>query len=96
MPEEIAATPGWTDERLDRAFAALPANPEVAQARNAYEACLAARKAPATPSDMLGAEFQACRPALHQALRHAGIEDGVMDDLNLALEAVEAEIAEGS
>ena len=96
MTEEIASTPGWTDDRLDRVFAHLPQTPVIAAARGAYESCLAANKAPAAPSDMLGAEFAGCRPALHQALRQAGIGSADLDRLNQALEAVEAEIADGS
>ncbi len=96
MTEEIAATPGWTGNRLDSVFAGLPQTPEMRAGRDAYEACLAARKAPAAPSDLLGAEFAPCRPALHQVLRDAGMDDAALARLNLALEAVEAEIASGS
>ena len=96
MTEDIAATPGWVDQRLDQVFAALPGSPAVAAARDGYAACLAARKAPAAPSDMLGAEFERCRPALHQALRAAGVPPETLDALETALEAIEAEIAGGS
>jgi len=96
LTEEIVATPGWTDDRLDSVFATLPANAAVDAARNAYEACLAVSKSPAAPSDLLGSEFAHCRPALHQALRAAGVDEQGLSRLNLALEAVEAEIAAGS
>ena len=96
MPENIPATPGWTDSRLDTVFASLPETPELIAAREDYETCLAGRKAPSTPSDMLGAEFNGCREALRAALRRAGIEDLQLAALDSALEAVEAEIAIGS
>lgn len=96
MPEEIAATPGWTDDRLDVVFAELPAGPEMTRARDAYEACLAARKSPSSPSDMLGAEFAPCRPPLHEALREAGLDAAALERVNQRLEAIEAEIAADS
>lgn len=93
MTEEIAATPGWLDERLDEVFAALPRTQPVLEARAAYADCLAARKAPAAPSDMLGDETEPCHQALLRALRQADVE---APGLHLALEAVEAELAEDS
>ena len=96
MTEEIAATPGWTDNRLDQVFAGLPDTDAVAAARVAYEDCLASRKAPAAPSDMLGTEFAPCRSGLHAALRQAGVDEARLERLEQALEAVEAEIASGS
>ena len=96
MTEEIAATPGWVDERLDKLFAPLPTSPAVTAACRAYAVCLGSRKAPAAPSDMLGAEFEACRPALHRALQQAGVDAGVVAGLEGGLEALEAEIAADS
>ena len=96
MTEEIAATPGWIADRLDQVFAGLPGTGAVGAARAAYEDCLAARKAPAAPSDMLGTEFASCRPGLHAALRQAGVDEARLERLEQALEAVEAEIAAGS
>ena len=93
MTEEIVSTPGWVDEKLDELFAPLPATPEVTAARNAYANCLATRKAPAAPSDMLGAEFEACRPALRRSLQGAGVDTGELMQLEAGLEALEAEIA---
>lgn len=92
----MAATPGWAASGLDDAFATLPASPAVAAARNAYAECLAARKAPAAPSDMLGAEFEGCSSQLRRALMGAGIAAPDLDRVLAALEAVEAEIAGGS
>ncbi len=94
MTEEIAATPAWAEERLDEVFAGLP--PATKAARNAYLACLASRKSPAAPSDLLGAEFEGCRMNLRRALMAAGVEHGVLDRIDPALEALEAEVADGS
>ena len=93
MTEEIPATPGWVDERLDHVFAALPPGAEVAAARRSYSDCLARDKAPAAPSDMLGAEFAECRPRLRVALLSAGIDHAALSELDAALETLEAEIA---
>jgi hypothetical protein len=95
VPEEIAATPGWVDERLDELFSALPRDPEVEAVRLAYSSCLAACKSPSVPSDMLGAEFNDCRATLHLALRAAGIGPE-LQALEGGLEALEAEIASDS
>ena len=96
MPEEIAATPGWVDGRLDEAFAGLPGSPAVSTARDRYAACLAGEKSPSAPTDNLGAEFNGCRSALMTALAEAGVDDATMAALDARLEAVEAEVAEGS
>ena len=93
MTEEIAATPGWVDARLDEVFAALPRTGAVAAARAAYADCLARRKAPAAPSDMEGAETEPCHQALLRALRQADVD---APGLHAALEALEAELAEDS
>ena len=94
MTEEIAATPGWVEQRLDEAFAGLPAS--AGSAREAYGACLGHRKAPAAPSDLLGAEFNGCRAALRRALAGAGLDGDTVAQLDRRLEALEAEIAEDS
>lgn len=96
MPEEIAATPGWVDGRLDEAFAGLPGSAAVSAARDGYAACLAGEKSPTAPTDNLGAEFNRCRSALMTALSEAGVDDATRAALDTKLEAVEAEIAEGS
>ena len=96
MTEEIAATPGWVDSRLDEIFAAIPASAALARARGEYEDCLGRRKAPAAPSDNLGGEFGACRPALDRALIEAGLDPASRASLGQALEALEAEVASGS
>ena len=82
------------EERLDQVFAGLPDT--AGPARDAYATCLARRKAPAAPSDLLGSEFDGCRAALRQALLGAGLGHGVFDGLNAALEALEAELAADS
>ena len=94
MTEEIASTPGWVEQRLDEVFAALP--PGAATARTAYGACLGRRKAPAAPSDMLGAEFDGCRAALRHALAGLQLDKDALAQLDRQLEALEAEIAEDS
>ena len=91
MTEEIAATPGWVEDRLDEVFAELPGDTRAAQ--DAYAGCLAGRKAPAAPSDMLGAEFEGCRSTLRRALMEAGVEAMALDRVDRALEALEAEVA---
>ena len=93
MTEEVAATPGWVAERLDEIFASYPAGDQLQAARRAYADCLASRKEPGAPSDLLGAEFTECRNALTRALGAAGVAVG---PLAPALEALEAEIAAGS
>ncbi len=94
MTEEIASTPGWVEQRLDDLFAALPAS--AGPARAAYGACLGRQKAPAAPSDLLGAEFDGCRPALHHTLAGLGLASDTLAQLDRQLEALEAEIAEDS
>ena len=94
MPEDIPAAPGWADQRADELFSSVPKTPAVKAAIDAYIACLASRKSPSTPSDMLGAEFNGCRTTLHQALASEAVEN--LDALDAKLEALEAEIAAGS
>jgi len=96
LTEEIAATPGWVDERLDQVFAALPATDAIDSARRTYADCLARDKAPAAPSDILGAEFMECRPPLRNALLSAGVDHAAVSELDAALEALEAEVASDS
>ena len=93
MTEEIAAAPGWVDDRLDQAFADVPTSDSIVAARRAYLACLGRRKAPAAPSDLLGAETEPCHQALLRTLRTAGIDTTA---LHPRLEALEAELAEDS
>lgn len=66
MTEEIAATPGWVDDRLNADLASIPA-----AALAAYAECPARAKQPGAPSDKLGAEFNHCRATLRHALPHA-------------------------
>jgi hypothetical protein len=90
VTEEIAATPGWVEARLDSIFAELP--DATRPARDAYAACLAARKSPGAPSDLLGAEFEGCRGALERALLGVGLDRAAIGRIDAALEALEAEI----
>ena len=96
MTEEIAATPGWVDARLDELFAQLPQGAEVGAARERYLGCLGREKAKAAPSDMLGEEFGGCRAELDRALAIAGVDKAVRAQLDSALGALEAEIGEDS
>ena len=96
MTEEIAATPGWVDARLDEVFAALPAGGAVTAAKTAYADCLAGQKEPVAPSDDLGAEFSGCRSRLHAALMAAGVTSEDWARLDAALETLEAEISADS
>lgn len=94
MTDPMAATPGWVDSRLDGIIARLPsaAKPAV----DAFAECLADSKQPATPSDMLGAEFAPCHARMRQALQHLQIEPALLKDVMGDLEALEAEIAADS
>ena len=94
MTEETVAAPGWADGRIDELFAALPQTPGITAARESYISCIAGRKAPAAPSDMLGAEFNGCRAALHQAFQAEGVDGWAV--LDAQLEILEAEIASDS
>ncbi len=96
VTEEIAATPGWVDERLDELFAKLPQGVAVAAAREEYSGCLAGDKAPAAPSDMMGEEFASCRGRLDAALQAADVDAAARAQLDSALQALEAEIDEDS
>lgn len=96
MPEEIAATPGWVDRRLDEAFAGLPQTPDVRACCDRYAACLAGEKSPASPTDELGTEFNGCLSALMTGLAEAGVDAEARAALDARLEAVEAEVAEES
>ncbi len=94
MTDPMASTPGWVDTALDRIFAAL--GPETGPARDAFATCLAAQKAPAAPSDMLGAEFESCHAALRRNLLHAGVSRAMVESALSEAEALEAEIAADS
>ena len=96
MTEEIAATPGWLDERLDEVFADVEGDDRVGAARDQYMLCLAGAKAPAAPSDLLGAECERCRRSVIAALAGLGIEPDTLGRLGKRLEAVEAELAADS
>ena len=94
MTEPIAATPGWVDDRLDTIFARLPA--EAQPACDAFAECLASSKAPAAPSDTLGAEFELCHAAFRRALLAMPLDATVLDAVMRDLEALEAEIGADS
>ena len=93
MTEEIAATPGWVDQRIEAAFAGLPPSDGLRAVQEEYADCLARSKAPGAPSDMLGAEFNRCRTALRAGLHALGVDGSGLDE---RLEALEAEVAADS
>ncbi len=85
--EEAPATPGWVDERLEEIFS--PFGPAVAQARDAYAACLAGVRGAVDPDQ----GHDRCRWALLRAV------DGIVPDLatlDRALQALEADISADS
>ena len=94
MTEPIAATPGWVDARLETIFARLPM--EAQPACNAFADCLAGSKAPAAPSDNLGAEFEPCHAAFRRALLAVSLDATLLDAVMRDLEALEAEIGADS
>lgn len=94
MTEAIPATPGWVDEALDRLFADL--GPDLLDARAAFADCLARSKSPATPSDLLGAEFENCHASLRRALLSAGVERSIVASVLSRAEALESDIAADS
>ncbi len=96
MTEEIASTPSWVEKRLDDIFAALPPHPGLTPARDGYLACLARKKAPAAPSDILGTEFGGCRTTLRRQVAGFGLPDEALAQLEQQLESLEAEMAEDS
>ncbi len=96
MTEEIPAAPGWLDQRLDDAFAGIEGDDRVGAARDQYVGCLAGAKAPAAPSDLLGAECERCRSLLLASLAGLSIRQDVLDRLGQRLEAIEAELAADS
>ena len=93
MTEEIAATPGWVDQRIGEVFAHLPQSGGLRAAQDAYADCLAAAKQPGAPSDMLGAEFNRCRRELMAGLQGLDVDTAGLTE---RLEALEAEIAADS
>ncbi len=89
MGEEMAATPGWVSGELDGLLGALP--PEAGAARASYADCLAA---------VVGDEPQVkrarCRRRFLERLEELGVGDGQRAEIDGRLEALEAEIDEGT
>ena len=96
MTEEIPAVPGWFDERLGEALAELGNDDRYGAAFDQYAECVAGAKAPAAPSDLLGAECERCRSLLLAALAGMGVDEAALDRLGKRLEAIEAELAADS
>ena len=89
MGEEMAATPGWVSGELDGLLGALP--PDADAARAAYADCLAA---------VVGDEPQVkrarCRQRFVERLEELGLDEARRAEIDSRLEALEAEIDEGT
>jgi hypothetical protein len=91
VSEDVAATPGWVEARLDEILAALPAPVRVA-CRSAYLDCLARCRPPAN----VEAGHDRCRAVFLDCLAGAGLDRPALQALEPELEALEAEIAENT
>ena len=91
MGEEMAATPGWVSGELDGLLGALPADEAFEAARASYADCLAA---------VVGDEPQVkrarCRRRFLERLEELGVADRQRAEIDSRLEALEAEIDEGT
>ncbi len=91
MGEEMAATPGWVSRELDGLLGGLPAGQAFDAARGSYADCLAA---------IVGDEPQVkrarCRRRFLERLEELGVDDGRRAEIDSRLEALEAEIDEGT
>ena len=90
--EDVAATPGWVELRVDEILRANPSASLFSDCRDGYLECLARCKEPADPDegrDRCRAEFIAC-------LAEAGVKDTVLAKLNEALEGLEQEISDST
>ena len=83
MAEDIAATPGWVEDRLDEiwASAGIAETPRTASARSTYLGCLATCGAEA---DDPGQCQDLCRQAFMEALRSAGTPHASTDSIRWA------------
>jgi hypothetical protein len=87
LTEETPATPGWVDDRIDAVFATLGAG--ATPVREAYALCLAGVRG----SVDTDAGHDRCRERALAALRDTGVE---VDEIDRALQALEAEISAGT
>lgn len=92
MAEDIPATPGWVESRLDQlwAEAGIGGNGAAAEARNAYVNCLAT--CTASRVDDAPQCQDVCRQELVEALRQQGFAAEALSALEQKLESLEAEI----
>ncbi len=87
--EDVPATPGWVEGSVEEILAVLPAEPALAGLRNAYLDCLAGARGPGD----VDAAHDRCRRTLIDALRdRQRVPAGLLQQIELALEAMEAEI----
>ncbi len=93
MAEEIPATSGWVEERLDEIWAScgIDGSSGVASARNTYLGCLATC---GTGADDPERCQDLCREAFIGSLRGARIPVSQIAALESQLERLEAEITE--
>ncbi len=93
MAEDIPATPGWVEERLDEiwASAGIGSTPGSTAARNTYLSCLATC---GTGSDDPERCHDLCRQAFLESLRSARVSGEAIAALEAELETLEAEITE--
>ena len=91
MGEEMAATPGWVSGELEGLLGVLPSDAAFDAARSTYADCLAA---------IVGDEPQVkrarCRRRLLERLEELGVDDRQRAEIDSRLEALEAEIDEGT
>lgn len=87
--EEVPATPGWVEERLDEIFALYPKGAAGARCRTAYLACLADCRGAIDAE----AGHDRCRKAFLFCLRESGLAPPLLVSLEAELEALEAEIS---
>lgn len=91
MGEEMAATPGWVSGELDGLLGGLPAEQPFEAARGTYADCLAA---------VVGDEPQVkrarCRRRFLEHLEELGVDGARRAEIDHRLEALEAEIDQGT
>ncbi|MBV9653681.1 MAG: hypothetical protein JOZ42_03860 [Acetobacteraceae bacterium] len=95
MAEDIAATPGWVEERLDEIWSAagIADTPQTASARNTYLGCLATC---GTGADDPERCQDLCRQAFVEDLRSARVPAEAIAGLESRLEQLEAEITDNT
>jgi hypothetical protein len=90
MSEDVPATPGWVEDRLDDLLTPEAGLPDLPFCRGTYLDCLARCRLPADPE----AGRDRCRAAFLACLEGAGVEADRREALEHRLLALEAEIGE--